>query len=362
MSFTEQKRQEIKKYILRKIAADDEMIIEKTIDSFGISVTSVKRYLKDFLQQSWIRVSEEKKCGYELIEEEHEICVDVSEDSYEDMICFDHVVPRLTRFNQKARDIWKYVCMEMLNNALEHSNGTEIKIWLKINYLYTTVVIADNGLGVFCTLLSALKQKGWSSPKQEDAMVELLKGKITCAPQQHSGEGIFFSSKMIDHFAIWSDNRMISWTASREPRVLQSHLLAYAARIGKVGTCVMMTLENDTGREMKNVFDTYADIDQGFYKTEISVYNACLCDQPISRSQARRICKRLEEFKEVELDFGEIDFMGQGFADEIFRVYALAHPDVLISVKNATTDVIRMVYHVARGKMSENIAFISGNI
>lgn len=70
----------------------------------------------------------------------------------------------------------------------------------------------------------------------------------------------------------------------------------------------------------------------GVGMNKIDVYNACLFNQPISRSQARRICKRL-------------------------RVYALAHPTVSIGVKNATSDVARMVYHVARGNMPENVAF-----
>lgn len=119
----------------------------------------------------------------------------------------------------------------------------------------------------------------------------------------------------------------------------------------------MMTLENDTNRDMKQVFDQYADVEQGFFKTEIPVYSACLYSQPVARSQARRICKRLEEFEEVNLDFSDVEFMGQGFADEIFRVYALAHPQLTIRVTNASADVLRMIHHVARGNMSENIAF-----
>lgn len=357
MSFTEKKRQEIKKYILRKIAADDEKMIEKTMDSFGISITSVKRYLKDFSEQDWIKVSEQKKCGYELCELEHEVCVEMSQELYEDSIYREYIAPRLIDCNQKSYDIWQYVCMEMLNNALEHSQGNTIKVWIKTTCLYTTIIIADNGKGIFRTLFPVLEDKGWRNPKAEDAIVELLKGKITCNPEEHSGEGIFFSSKMMDRFVTWSDDYIASWTTSQEPEILQSHLLAYAARIGKVGTCIMMRLENETNRDIKGVFDTYADVERGFFKTEIPVYNACLFNQPISRSQARRICKRLEEFKEVELDFCEVTFMGQGFADEIFRVYALAHPNVSIAIKNATSDVARMVYHVARGNMPENVAF-----
>lgn len=47
MSFTDKKREEIKMYLLRKIFHDDVDFIEKAMDSFGISITTVKRYLQE---------------------------------------------------------------------------------------------------------------------------------------------------------------------------------------------------------------------------------------------------------------------------------------------------------------------------
>ena len=67
----------------------------------------------------------------------------------------------------------------------------------------------------------------------------------------------------------------------------------------------------------------YTDIDEGFIRTRILVKEACLSEEPVARSQAQRICNRLDEFKEVILDFNRVEVMGQGFADEIFpRMYA----------------------------------------
>ena len=54
MSFTEKKREEIKKYILRKMAQGDGAVLEKTMDSFGISITTVKRYIKEALDNGII--------------------------------------------------------------------------------------------------------------------------------------------------------------------------------------------------------------------------------------------------------------------------------------------------------------------
>lgn len=87
----------------------------------------------------------------------------------------------------------------------------------------------------------------------------------------------------------------------------------------------------------------------------IPIKDACLTGEPVARSQARRICNRLDDFKEVIMDFNSVEFMGQGFADEIFRVYASDHPQVTLCPINMIPDVERMIRHVNRGQMSPNI-------
>ena len=89
--------------------------------------------------------------------------------------------------------------------------------------------------------------------------------------------------------------------------------------------------------------------------TRIPVKEACITGEPVARSQARRICHRLDEFREVILDFANVELMGQGFADELFRVYAAAHPEVLLRPVNMRAQVERMVGHVGRGKLPENV-------
>ena len=45
----------------------------------------------------------------------------------------------------------------------------------------------------------------------------------------------------------------------------------------------------------------------------------------VSRSEAKRLLGGLEKFEEVIVDFGGVDAIGQGFADEVFRVWARSH-------------------------------------
>jgi len=43
----------------------------------------------------------------------------------------------------------------------------------------------------------------------------------------------------------------------------------------------------------------------------------------ISGSQAKRFCNGLDNLKKIILDFDGVEWMGQGFADQIFRVFDL---------------------------------------
>lgn len=65
-----------------------------------------------------------------------------------------------------------------------------------------------------------------------------------------------------------------------------------------------------------------------------------------SRAQAKYIAVKFENFNEVELDFAAVDYVGQGFADELARVWPLAHPGTRIKIINASESVIRMFKHV----------------
>ena len=93
----------------------------------------------------------------------------------------------------------------------------------------------------------------------------------------------------------------------------------------------------------------FAPIESGFIKTSIPIKHTC-CEfgYPVSRSQARRLCERFDEFEEVILDFNEVDNIGQAFAHEIFNVFQKKHPDLKLVVKNAVPYVAGMIERVKR--------------
>lgn len=68
----------------------------------------------------------------------------------------------------------------------------------------------------------------------------------------------------------------------------------------------------------------------------------------VSRSEARRLLSGLDAFREVVLDFTSVVSVGQGFVDEVFRVWAAAHPDTRLSTENVAPAVAFMLARVVR--------------
>ena len=91
--------------------------------------------------------------------------------------------------------------------------------------------------------------------------------------------------------------------------------------------------------------DEYASGDDfGFNKTVVPVRMARYGeDQLISRSQAKRLLVRVELFETVLFDFREVETVGPAFADEIFRVFAMRHPEIELVAINTNPAIDRMI-------------------
>ena len=174
----------------------------------------------------------------------------------------------------------------------------------------------------------------------EDAICELFKGKLTTDEAHHSGEGIFFSSKILDSFAILSDGKIFTMDEFDNSAVQEDIFMSDLC-----GTMVSMQLSNFSNKQLMNVFNEFSSVEQGFNKTIIPLRNVFISN-PVSRSQAKRVCARLERFEEVTLDFKDVSWAGQGFMHEIFVVFAKYNPSIKIVPINMNDDVSKMFNHV----------------
>ncbi|MEC7786427.1 MAG: DUF4325 domain-containing protein, partial [Nitrospinota bacterium] len=239
---------------------------------------------------------------------------------------------------KNVRDICEYGFLEILNNAIEHSEGAEVKICSEWTSESLELMIGDNGIGIFNKIKKALDLKD-----QRESVLHLSKGKFTTDKENHTGEGIFFTSRVFDNFRILSKG--LSYIRDNENK---DWFLDSSRAIVIAGTGVKMTINLDSKRRLQNVFSEYVEENSDgipkFDKTNIIVRLSKIGDECyISRSQARRIILGMEKFKYVILDFSDIPTVGQAFVDEVFRVFKTKYTGTKIEYKNANDNVKFMI-------------------
>ena len=187
---------------------------------------------------------------------------------------------------------------------------------------------------------------------EHQSLLELAKGKFTSNPKEHSGEGIFFSSRVCDLFLIHSGALTYSLDSNSDiGKFIETDKDIEDDNFS--GTIVLMAVNNSSSNSLKKVFDEYFSSyeDKTFSKRVVPVKLLRYKDEGIiSRSQAKRLLARLDKFKYVVLDFSGIDDIGQAFADEIFRVFVNSHPEIQISYIEANKSIKNMIEHVSASR------------
>jgi hypothetical protein len=158
-------------------------------------------------------------------------------------------------------------------------------------------------------------------------------------PERHSGEGIFFTSRVADGLVIRSSDKKILFD-----NLIPDVFLRTVKR--RTGTQVDFWISLKSQREIVAVFREFTGESMTFDKTHVAVALYKVGSGYVSRSQARRVLAGLEGFGEIVLDFTGVETVGQAFADEVFRVWKSRHPGTVLHVKNASSDVQFMIDHV----------------
>lgn len=254
-----------------------------------------------------------------------------------------HVAPLVHGLPPNVVNMANIAFTEMLNNALDHSEAQAVTLAMHVADGRLQMVVADDGVGIFHRITRALKLFD-----SRLALLELAKGKFTTASAGHSGMGVFVVSRMTDGFAIYSQGLTYDVHATTRPLPRFEWLQAHPAKWGgEAGTVVCMDMALDTERTAQDVYKRYFSPDEvgsdAFHTTEVPVRLAQLSSHLTSRSQGKWVVERATQFKTVILDFDGVSLVGQGFVDEVFRVFATAHPDVQLKPVNMTPDVAQWV-------------------
>ena len=257
-------------------------------------------------------------------------------------VYLEYVKPLLQDLPENVLSICAFGITEMVNNVIDHSGSHSVHVQVRRTPKMITLIVADTGIGIFRKI-----QQECQLEDPRLAIFELTKGKLTTDPEHHTGEGVFFTSRLFDRFSILSRELFLGHRRDGDDWLLKDPEGEQDSQV--IGTWISMKVDPQSTHTVTEVLDKYTaeEDDYAFSKTHVVVMMAQTGDASfISRSQAKRIVARLEKFREAVLDFEGVDEIAPAFADEIFRVFASQYPNTHLEPINMNEQVTKMVRRV----------------
>ncbi len=326
----------IRAFILNNVGSHPNDIVAMTSANFNVTRTTVHRHINTLVENGQlIKSGVTANINYyksDNLNQSHPYKISsklLESDAYHND--FEHL---FANFKENIQDISYYGFTEVFNNAIDHSKGKKIVASTKLCKDKLTISIEDDGVGIFVKIALFLKLDDI-----QESVLQLSKGKLTTDSIHHSGEGLFFCARIFDVFEIYAngihyyrDNQDNDWGIESINKMPS-------------GTKICMTININSEKKLISIFKKYQDSESmEFNRTEILVELSRLGQEIlISRSQAKRIIVGLEKFNLITLDFSGVRLIGQGFVDEMFRVFTQAHPDIKIRYIHANENVEFMI-------------------
>jgi plasmid maintenance system antidote protein VapI len=333
-------------YITQRLERRGEVTTAEVVRATGLSRTYIHRILQGMENEGRLRkVGKANRARYVLADSPRLSEALAGELLYnrflknrnlqEDIILKD--IKRQTAILRGLSDnvgrIVDYGFTEILNNAIEHSRSETVSVHMERTGRAVGFSVVDRGIGIFRNIKESHRLES-----EVEGLRFLLKGKQTTDPKHHSGEGLFFSSRVASFLQIKSSNYRLTFD-NRLSDVLVAEIK------GVKGTRVEFWVDLSSTVDLAEVFNRYAGQAFTFDRTEVRVALYRLDSAYLSRSQARRILAGLEKFNHVVLDFHHVTSIGQAFADEVFRVWKNDHPKVAIETVRVPDHVMAMIRH-----------------
>lgn len=326
---------EIVRTITRDVVEHPRDLTRHYAERFGISRVSANKYIQRLETEGWIARSGPSTHPVFSPGYKRRVARLYPLAGLEEHVVWENDFKPYLIMPSNIQSIASHGFTEMVNNAIDHSAGKSVFVYATQDENLLSIVISDDGVGIFAKITSAL-----NLPDMRQALFELSKGKLTTDPSRHTGEGIFFTSRMFDSFEISANGLQFNHDTNSSHDWLQERNGIFAE-----GTAVYMQIALNSSRTTSEVYAEFTEApeDYDFSKTVVPMKLARFGEeQLISRSQAKRLIARFDRFRTVILDFSEIQEIGQAFADELFRVYGNSHPNVELLPKNMTAQVEKM--------------------
>lgn len=332
-----------KEFIVSHINKTGKILTRDVVKACGITRQTAHQHLRELVDEKKImKIGKTVNAAYVPYRKKKSVSPDVRrcvarralKGLAEDTL-FNHMSLRLRladTLSACAYAIVQYAFTEMVNNAIDHSKAKSVTIEMMLDVRNITFTVKDAGIGVYRSV-----REYFGLEDNYEALEHLMKGKQTTDPKRHSGQGIFFTSRAADLFSLKSEE--LEWIVDNT--INDSFLAENKKRLQ--GTTVFFKIKRRSRRKLDVLFNEYSNDEYEFDKTCVRVHLSPKDGMYVSRSEAKRLVIGLERFNRVILDFKKVEAIGQGFADELFRVFASRYPHISITPENMQKNVAFMV-------------------
>ena len=229
MSRNQEQSNKIISYILMNVREHPKDITNLTAQEFGITRQAVLRHMRKMIEKGVLEAhGNTRDRSYELrpfVQKSFEY--KLGSNIEEDVIWRNDILPLIKDVKSNVLEICNYGVTEMINNVIDHSEGNKLSVALTSSIDLIDIWILDDGIGIFRKLQNDLNLDDYVQ-----AILELAKGKLTTDPENHTGEGIFFTSRAFDRFMITSSNLFFShkedsgdWLIEEQEEIIQGTLI-----------------------------------------------------------------------------------------------------------------------------------------
>jgi hypothetical protein len=332
---------EIREFLLQNMETHPDSVVSMAAQKFGISRAALGGYMSKLIADGLVSAegkTRARKYKLKLLVNEY-LQKERNGLWTEDNVWRENVLPWMKGVKQNIIDVCHYGFTEMVNNVLDHSQSPDLIVAYRQTYTTIIIQVIDHGIGIFNKI-----QKDFHLADARTALFELTKGKLTSDKKRHSGEGIYFTSRMFNKFTMFSGHLCYS----RVRREGEGWLIeTIDEKDEQIGTSIMLTIDTNADWTTRSVFDKYQGDDIHFRTTHVPIaLGKYPGEQLVSRSQAKRILTRFTDFSEIILDFTGVNEIGQPFADEIFRVFKNEHPGTPILAVCTNENIEKMIKYV----------------
>lgn len=249
-------------------------------------------------------------------------------------------VPELAALPQVAERALHTAVVELVDNAISHSRGKWVQVSFRKAHDRLIVEVSDDGEGIFDHLAHVNELDD-----SMEALQQLTKGKLTTLPAEHTGEGLFLLSKIADFFEVESGGLL--WMVDNEiddVGISSAHV--------RPGTRVRFEVDAGTDTSLESVFAQSSEAFE-LSRRRVVVKLFETGNRFLSRSEAKRLLTGLGRFRNVIVDFNGVAAVGQGFVDEMFRVWPSRHPHTRLHPVNMVPPIAFIVEHGRKAAEAE---------